>query len=315
MMNILDNAIDSIRLGVEDFRKKDPRRTLSAFRNLYAGILLLFKHKLAVLSQNDDSALIKQNLQPVIRRGRIRWIGSGHKTVDLPQIRERFLSLGIAVDWRKIEEVQKYRNEIEHYYISAQQSAVRKHLSDCFIVIRDFLVVHLKLDPRKLLGNRTWGYLLAEQQVYATEKKECTRQLDELKWPNDTAYLWISAATCRNCGGDLIRPRPASGKDADKAIFECVACVRSWEYEELLELSESPHSRFHDPKDGDYPPVCVCPECGKEGFDMQEDECVFCGTQGPFECSRCQGSIPAPEVSWENTSLCCYCAHQMSKDD
>ncbi|MEX2546021.1 MAG: hypothetical protein WD316_12905 [Phycisphaeraceae bacterium] len=49
--SILKNAIDSIELGVEDFRSENPKRLMSAVRNFYAGILLLFKHQLAALER------------------------------------------------------------------------------------------------------------------------------------------------------------------------------------------------------------------------------------------------------------------------
>lgn len=47
-----ENALTSIRLGVEDFERcsgaaGDPARALSAVRNLFAGVLLLFKYKIA----------------------------------------------------------------------------------------------------------------------------------------------------------------------------------------------------------------------------------------------------------------------------
>jgi hypothetical protein len=42
-MSILNNAIESIQIGVEDFRSEDKRRQLSAVRNVVAGILLLYK--------------------------------------------------------------------------------------------------------------------------------------------------------------------------------------------------------------------------------------------------------------------------------
>lgn len=50
-----ENALTSIRLGIEDFQRSrlsleqngDPARALSAIRNLFAGVLLLFKYKIA----------------------------------------------------------------------------------------------------------------------------------------------------------------------------------------------------------------------------------------------------------------------------
>lgn len=62
-----ENALTSIRLGVEDFQRSqipgdegDPSRALSAIRNLFAGVLLLFKYKIATCADSpvDAAALI-----------------------------------------------------------------------------------------------------------------------------------------------------------------------------------------------------------------------------------------------------------------
>lgn len=44
-MSILQNAIDSIQVGIEDFEDGDERRNVSAVRNISAGTLLLYKEK------------------------------------------------------------------------------------------------------------------------------------------------------------------------------------------------------------------------------------------------------------------------------
>ena len=46
MKELLENAVLSIELGVEDYQTGDERRVLSAIRNLYAGVLLLCKQVL-----------------------------------------------------------------------------------------------------------------------------------------------------------------------------------------------------------------------------------------------------------------------------
>lgn len=43
MSEIIENAITSIKLGIEDFQTGDDDRMLSAARNYYAGLLLLAK--------------------------------------------------------------------------------------------------------------------------------------------------------------------------------------------------------------------------------------------------------------------------------
>lgn len=63
MDTLLNNAISSIQIGIEDYESEDERRVLSAVRNLTAGILLLFKEKLSELSPGDSNeVLLKQQI-------------------------------------------------------------------------------------------------------------------------------------------------------------------------------------------------------------------------------------------------------------
>lgn len=125
-MTIIDNAANSIRLGLEDFKSEDDDRLLSAARNLHAGILLLYKEKLRRLSPEDSNeVLLKKDVIPVFDAdGAIKFVGTGKKTVDIQQIKERFKSLSISVDWTRFDEVTNIRNDIEHYYTTA--SVVRQ---------------------------------------------------------------------------------------------------------------------------------------------------------------------------------------------
>ena len=151
---ILKNAVDSISLGIEDYQlgignceSSDPRRLVSCTRNLFAGIILLFKHKLAKLSPpGSDEVLIKQYVLPSPNRishqievlikqyvlpirtseGNIEWQGQEKKkkTVDVQRIWERLESLNIRVDWKRVEAINKYRNNIEHYYSSEPHDSI-----------------------------------------------------------------------------------------------------------------------------------------------------------------------------------------------
>jgi hypothetical protein len=63
-MSLLDNAIESIQVGVEDYLMDDNRRYRSAARNIFAGILLLYKEKLNRLSPpHSEEALIKNKIK------------------------------------------------------------------------------------------------------------------------------------------------------------------------------------------------------------------------------------------------------------
>jgi hypothetical protein len=57
-VDLLTNAIESIQLGVEDYRAGTRPRLLSAVRNIHAGILLLYKEKLRRLSSTDSNNVL-----------------------------------------------------------------------------------------------------------------------------------------------------------------------------------------------------------------------------------------------------------------
>ena len=117
-MNLLDNAIQAIQLGVEDYCADTHARLLSAVRNIHSGILLLYKELLRRLSPADtNEVLVKAKIVPKREaNGKISFIGKGKKTADVQQIRERFAELGIATDWTRFDRISETRNDVEHYY-------------------------------------------------------------------------------------------------------------------------------------------------------------------------------------------------------
>src|SRR2546425_136366 len=125
-MSILNNAIISIHLALEDFSSTQNGRMLSAVRNLHAGILLLYKEKLRRLSPtNTNDVLIKEKSE--LRKapaGGLIAVGVGKKTVNAFQIEERFASLGIKTDWKRFKAINRLRNDIEHYFTTVTQGAI-----------------------------------------------------------------------------------------------------------------------------------------------------------------------------------------------
>ena len=116
--DLLQNAIDSVQLGIEDFKNDDPKRILSAFRNLHAGVLLLCKEVLLRLCPKDSKEVHIKAKQQAIKDsdGNIIFVGVGDNTVTEHQIIDRFKSLGIKTDLSKLNALTKIRNDIEHYY-------------------------------------------------------------------------------------------------------------------------------------------------------------------------------------------------------
>ncbi|MFA5252216.1 MAG: hypothetical protein WC454_06495 [Phycisphaerae bacterium] len=316
-MSILKNAIDSIALGVEDYKSTDPRRMASCARNIFAGILLLFKHKLAELSPSgSDEALIKQRVLPVITSsGDIMWRGEGRKTVDVQQIRERFKTLNISVEWERVDAINSYRNDIEHYYSSVPQNNIRAMIDDSFIVIRNFVSIHLQEEPLTLLGKDVWEVLVNESEVYEKEKEECTKHISAVDWIYTSIEDALIKFRCPQCGSGLIDVT-SQGTKRETAEFHCRSCGQEWEFDTIVPLAFSDYyagKNFMSIKDGGDPFTITCPNCSNDTYILSENVCVMCCESVERECQRCGCEIPPEEI--DESGYCGWCNHMMSKDD
>lgn len=307
-MSILENAIDSIIIGVEDYNMEDERRLISSTRNIYAGILLLFKHKLVELSPyGSDEVLIKQKILPKLNEdNELFWIGKGKKTVDTFSIEERFKSLGISVDWKRLEKINKYRNNIEHYYSDESKESIQALLSDSFLVIRDFIRKYLHEDPKELLGEETYNILLDISEVYEAEKKACIATYDTVEGFGKIFLEALPNVTCEKCGSGLIEFDEFND-------FICKVCNHIHDEDELLEKSlELKYTlSFDEQKDGIEERVARCPNCVKLTYLMGEEECQSCGYTASHECDC--GEILSTWNIENDENLCDYCKHKWEK--
>jgi hypothetical protein len=74
-VNLLENAVASIEMGVEDYQSLDERRVLSSLRNLYAGTLLLLKEMLSRESPDNSEILLYSKIIPTKKNGQLEWPG------------------------------------------------------------------------------------------------------------------------------------------------------------------------------------------------------------------------------------------------
>ena len=90
MKSLLENAIVSIQLGLEDYASKDSRRVISAVRNLYAGVLLLCKETLRRLSPPDSNDVLVRKRKVAVKAhdGTVRFVGKGRQTIDRAEIEQ-----------------------------------------------------------------------------------------------------------------------------------------------------------------------------------------------------------------------------------
>ncbi len=268
MDKLLQNAIHSIEIGIEDYElsKQDERRIISCVRNVFAGILLLFKYKLVKLSpDNSDEVLIKQQVLWVVENGSITAKGKGKKTVDVQSIKDRFASLNISVNWKALDEINSYRNNIEHYYSELNIDNVAEMIAASFPIINDFIRNNLNDNPEDLFSNTTWEKLLSIKDVYNHEKSLCLNKLKKLRFYHNKIFEAISNHKCSACGYGLITIDDEIGNDADVYIYRCKSCNKTWNYEDLVRecLDEKYQDEWWECRRyGGEEPVVECPFCG-----------------------------------------------------
>lgn len=314
-MDLLTNAVQSIQLGIEDYSSGSHPRLLSAVRNIHAGILLLYKEALRRKSPaGSNDALIKVKIVPSLDpSGAVIFVGSGKKTVDTQQIRERFTSLKIATDWARLKKITDARNSLEHYFPNLTQQALHGLLSDAFLIIRSFVANELKEDPRTLLSDEAWQKMLAVAEVHAEERNACQSLLDKIQWTSDALREGIPDLWCDFCGSDLLRPIQCSNGEV---LLECSSCGERESPETYVPRAVAislDSASYLAAKDGGETPYVACPECGKETYVVEEGRCALCEHQAEHTCIRCGNEISPEEL--ESSPLCGWCSHMSSKDD
>lgn len=316
-MDLLKNAIASVKVGVEDSGSNEHDRLLSAVRNIHAGILLLYKEKLRRLSPpNTGEVLLKSFIRPTTDPGGgVIFVGHGRKTVDVQQIRERFGGLGIVTDWKRFDRVNRVRTDVEHYYSTVSESQLRGLISDAFVLVRDFAVNELNENPRALLGEEVWQEMLDVSEVFESERRDCEQLLASVEWISDTLSEGVLALECETCRSPLLQPVPPSGRE-DEIELECRACGARVDAESFVPTAIAlalGREMYLAHTDGNTTPYVACPNCSKEAYVIEEGRCALCEYEAEHTCASCGSTIPPEEL--DSSPLCGYCDHVMSKDD
>ncbi|MCC3845727.1 hypothetical protein IB288_22490 [Vibrio parahaemolyticus] len=315
-MSLLNNAVDSIQVGVEDFDMEDDRRNASAIRNIFAGILLLYKEKLCRLSpDNDKELLIKKKIQPVINeQGELEFQGNGHNTVDVQMIKELFKSLKVNVEWKRFDEVNRLRNDLEHYYTAKSPDAIREIVSKSFLLIRDFTANELQENPVSLFGEGCWQSLLNVADVYAKEEAECKESLDKIDWKYGVVSEILSSLRCNSCHSSLVFA-PYEDDVYPTINLTCRSCDNDFSFDDVVAscVKASLYGAYvSSVMDGGESPYDSCPECNETTYIHEESCCIKCEyTQEHTHCDDCGESLTLDEQYLEGR--CSYCQHRWEK--
>ena len=290
MNTIFSNAVSSIQLGVEDFRNSDPRRVLSAARNITAGLLLLYKEKLYRMSPTgSDGVLIKQDFMPVLGPdGTVTFAGSKKKTVDVAGIEARFKSLGIQVDWNSVRRVTGLRNDMEHHSTDQPLPVVRELIAETFVLIGTFCKTELDEVPRDRFGPETWDYMFEQSKLIQQDQLRCRQALAKIAWPTPELVKVAGRIECPKCGSSLMLALDPAA-DIPEHEFECCLCGQRSDFEEVAEAAVGvaySGENYVDIKDGGEGVTGQCDNCDRDTYLWSAGMCLACGDK-PKKCATC----------------------------
>lgn len=321
MNPLLENAVVSIQLGLEDFASKDERRVISAARNLYAGVLLLCKEVLRQLSPPNSNDLLIRTKRKAVKDadGSVRLIGDGKKTIDRAEIEEIFKQLQLAADLSKLRRLAEIRNDIEHMHAGVGPALIQEAIADAMPIIRSIVVNELSEEPASLLGPAAWEVLLNEARVFKEEQDACRESFDGIDWKSEALAEAAKELRCPDCASTLVRNDNAAAKAFDALHLVCSKCGEEAESGQVFEkaLGRSFEWEAHEAaKEGLEQPLDSCPECDRDTFVVSEGRCANCGfSLGGYECAICSQPLTLDDYKYCDGGLCSYHQHVMSKDD
>ncbi|MCZ8195752.1 MAG: hypothetical protein ACK5SF_08630 [Hyphomonadaceae bacterium] len=320
MSGILTNAVDSIKMGIEDYASDTPARALSAVRNFYAGVLLLGKEvliRVAPLANPSDVIGAKYAPVPDGKGGVFHEI-EGYQTVDFGMLGKRFKDFSIPIDTKGLQELNGLRNHIEHRYTEQTAEAVREAIARAF-PITVALFKQAGLHPADLLGE-AWPIMLEVRALYEAELARCRSTLAAVQWVSAT--LSECNLLCIDCGSDLMEQHDATNSSQEQLVLVCRNCGAEPSWQDAIvdsvehALSAEAYDRQMDT--GESGPIFDCPSCGLHSYIDFEEACAVCGEIFEYEseCGRCYAEISLEDaIAGFDEGFCSYCVNLIAKDD
>jgi hypothetical protein len=315
--SIYENAIISIKLGIEDYQSKSPDRHISAVRNFYAGVLLLGKYCLLTKAPYvDPMQILATSLKPILNGdNEVIYVSKGQSTVDLNDLQNRFKDFHLPWPKANINELQKLRNNLEHFHASDSKGRIQQIIAGCFPLVEGFLEI-VGEEPADSLG-QTWQFMTTEKSFFNAKKKQCDDSLLNISFTRISPPYEV---TCDDCESLLLYQTDANNDDSYSMEIKCKSCgeeMSSLRFIEKMIGNEFGADDYRSITQGGSPSIHDCPGCSEPTYVYSGDvnECYNCGESIDKDCARCGTELTVENMSCNHSSYCDYCDHVMSKDD
>lgn len=317
---ILQNAIFSIQLGIEDYAIStapggDTTRAISSSRNLFAGVILLFKYKLASLAKTPEEAeqLLyepKVILPYLTEEGGIEWRPifeqKNPRSIDTDAIHARLDSLNVEHDWEVVKTLRDCRNNLEHLHPTHQTSEIQKFLAALFPLLQNFISSELFDSPGALLG-KAWETMLQTHDFFEKNRLRARAEWKKIGLPANALKL-LKGCQCGSCGSPLLQPFEEDAAaslpvDTPEFRYECLVCHHR---AGMLAVLEAEFLLKYESAFDTEQVVEECPVCFVHMFHTHHDICHWCETKTEYErCEHCHTILESHEA--EHGTSCERC--------
>lgn len=318
--SLLANAINSITIGADDFiasRGNDDNsvRALSAARNFYSGMLLLFKYRIAIstadLDKSEEMIYLPDKILPYLNEnGKIEWRPfklKKDKTIDYIDIKYRFESLGIATDWDAVDKLRKCRNELEHFSSEHSMVEIGRFVANLYPILHKFIAQEIKKAPADLLGS-AWTSMMKHHDFQKQTVEDIKTRWENAGLPDNAANL-LQECNCDACYSNLLTPNRQdleSGVSIESSEFryECMECHHSDSLSEALENNLSlaqENNNFYEEST-----IVECDCCSFKLFSMLDGVCHWCNhVRKIYRCGHCSRYLTDIESRFSTTCDSC----------
>ena len=317
MSKLFENAVASIRMGVEDYSRNEVDRSISAVRNFYAGVLLLAKEVLVRQTKDEKlEAVLGARYKPVPdENGDIAYVQDGVQTIDFNTIAKRFKDFKLTLDASALIDLNRIRNEIEHKFTDQPAEAVQEAIAKAFPVAVDLFRLADE-DPNEHLGEH-WEKMIETRQLYEAELARCHATTANVNW--HTGTIAEAGLRCTECGSHLVEQLDPENVEQDSLQLRCAACTSTLSVEpvviEAVEEALGGEAFVRAKDSGEDGPIYDCPECACHTFIDFELTCANCGCKYEASaCGACGSPLSMDEVlHGDESDLCSYCSHKLDK--
>lgn len=315
---LIENAKGSIRIGIEDYFMAKERhdrdkkfRMISALRNIYAGVLIMFKERLLRLS-TDRCLIFKETDE----KSNEMWqnekkLNRDAKTVNVNDIKKLFKEFHVDYEEKYLNQLNQARNELEHFSADVSDDYLEELLVKAHHIILDFINGFEDESVENWIDRDQWERIERSYQLVQEEKNKIEMKYMNFCFFSDELAVRMKISICPNCSSSLLIP---IGKK-DDPVMECCYCKETYS---PVEIIQSEHDEHYNIRGGGGPTLGMCPNCCEETLEEDGEERIFkcdnCGYQQSSFCLLCCSAISIEDVC-EDDGYCCFCRNRSNEDD